>query len=65
METKNTHGGKRAGTGRKNKNSVPYKTTVPGDLLEKFLKYYPKKMLNEALKDFLDKKIAEAEEKVS
>jgi hypothetical protein len=37
---------------------------VPGDKLEKFLKYYPKKMLNQALKDFLDKKIAEAERKV-
>ncbi len=60
METKNTHGGKRAGTGRKNENSVPYKTTLPGDLLEEYLKHYPKIELNLALREHMTKKIAEA-----
>lgn len=63
METKKTHGGARAGTGRKNENSVPYKTTVPGDLLEEYLKYYPKIELNKGLRRFMEEKIAEAKQK--
>lgn len=65
METKNTHGGKRAGTGRKKENAVPYKTTVPGDLLEEYLKYYPKTKLNKDLKEMMSIKIAEKKGKVS
>lgn len=63
METKNTHGGARPGTGRKNENAVPYKTTVSGALMEEYLKYYPKTNLNKDLKEIMAIKIAEKKQK--
>lgn len=63
MESKHTHGGARPRTGRKNENAVAYKTTVPGDLLKEYLKYYPKINLNLALKEHMTNKIAEAKQK--
>lgn len=62
METKKTHGGARAGSGRTKENAVPYKTTLPEDKLETFLRYYPKIELNKALRKIMDEKIAYAEE---
>lgn len=54
MKTKNTHGGKRKGAGRKKKDNVPISIRVSKRVLDRIAEKYTNKERNQLIIDYIE-----------